>query len=332
MQKLTKSILFLALSLLLISCAAPKPKIVAQPAKPLPSWYLTPPAGSSVYLYGIGSGRDIQEATKEALDNMLAQLSVSIESSLEVTTKASTSSYSQDTKRNIKSEVAKVKINNYQVEKSEQIKYNQFVVLVKSDREEFARGLTSDLDSFFADYDARKNTFAKSSIVSRYNFHKDSSDQAEAHKATVAIAKGVDSSVDEKPKLAKIQAIQNDFERTKQSLSFAVLASGNANKMAEPIKAALAKEKFAVGANGALLEVSVKVSVDYINASGMRIANVVTVFETKEKGGAGVGSSRHQFKTNGANGESVAVENTASQLALKIKEDGIFSVLGLKID
>lgn len=331
MQRVIKSILLVAVTLLLTSCVASKPKIVAQPAKPLPSWYLTPPSGSSVYLYGVGSGRTMEEATKEALDNLLAQLSVTVESSLEITTRASTTSYSQDTKRNIKTEVAKVKITNYQVENSEQIKYNQFVVLVKVERDEFAKSLIRDVDSFFADYDSRKNTFAQSSIVSRYNFLKESSNKAESHKTTVAIAKGVDSGVDDKAKLAKIQSIQNDFVKARESISFKVLARGNAAKMAEPIKAALNKERFSLDKPNSPLTIEIKVSVDYMNASGMKIANVVTTFETKDQRGVSVGSNRHQFKTGGANGENVAVQNTATQLSLKIDEEGIFKVLGLEL-
>lgn len=318
---------------MLVSCAS-KPKIVAQPAKPLPSWYLTPPANDGSYLYGVGSGSSMEEATKEALDNMLAQLSVAIESSLEITTKVGEGAsvgYSQDTKRNIKSEVAKVKISNYQVVSSEQIRYNQFVVLIKSDRREFARGLKSELDSFFADYESRKKTFANSQMVSKYNFHKDSSRDAESHKTTIAIAKGVDNTTDDKAYLAKALAVQNDFEKIKQTISFGINASGNASKLAEPIKSALVKEKFAISTN-AVLVISVKVDVQTITAAGMKIANVVTVFETRERGGASVGNSRHQFKTNGSNGEAVAVENAASQLALKIQEEGISTVLGLELN
>ncbi|MGE4295795.1 MAG: LPP20 family lipoprotein [Campylobacterales bacterium] len=322
-------------ALTLISCAQPKPKIEIQKPKPLPAWYLTPPAHDAQWLYGVSLGGSMEEATREALDNLLAQLSVSVESSLEINTQArqgDVSDYTQETRRTIRSEVAKIRIGNYQVAEAEQIKYNQFAVMVRSDRNGFAQSLIDELDVRFAQIADRMKTLASGHIAERYAFLKQASAQAEGSLPTVAIVKGIKPGFDDKGYLEKTRQIGEAFASVRQNLRFRLNAQdGPSAKMGQPLQAALAKEGFALGGGAGALEISVRTESKRFEASGLEIADFLVLIEVREPSGLAVGGNRHTFKTAASRGMETALESAASQLDRKIQSEGIAAVLGLTL-
>ena len=325
-------LILLLFAAIVTGCAPAKPAIPISQPEALPAWYLTPPAADAQWLYGAGLGKDRDEAVQNALDNLLGQLSISVESSLEINTQVSTHGYRQESRRQIRSEVAKIRIGNYQIAEAKELGYRRFAVLVQSDRKGFARSLLSDVQTRFASIDAALKSQEGASALIRYGAYKAARQEAEAAFAPLMVLKSVDSGFDATPYLEKSRALHAEAEQLRQSLSFQIHAEGYGQKMAEPIKAALAKERFTLTQKSdSALRLWVRAEVVRSRVSGIEIADIVLLIETQDAQGRAVGNSRHAFKSGAARGLDNAVESAAGQLQRQIAQEGIAAVLGLDL-
>ena len=128
-----KQIILVTFLLLLSGCSS-KPDVALNERSMLPQWFLTPPQNDEVYLYGIGSGKNSEEATQQALENFLSKLSITIESSFSMqqkSKKALWEYFSTTSRLDIKSSVAKMKVNNYEVIQMQKMQYNEYISLVR---------------------------------------------------------------------------------------------------------------------------------------------------------------------------------------------------------
>lgn len=333
--------LFVALPLfaaLIAGCAQPKAEIKPEKPKPLPAWYLTPPAGDAQWLYGAGSGKTRDEAVQEALDNLLAQLSVTVESSLQIHTQVSqgaTAAYTQSGSRQIRSEVAKIRVPGYQVAAAETLGYNRFAALVKSDRKTFAEGLQSDIDDRFARIDAALQARQNASALHRYGALKTASAQADETRTSLAVLQTLQPGFDAQSYQSRINALHAQKEQLRQNLSFTIQSDGHGAQMAGPIKTGLSAEGFALrpAAENRAEALTLQINAEVIRskASGIEIADTVLTLETRDFQGQTVASARRVYKTGAAQGTQIAVENAAKALQRQIAQEGIAAVLGLDL-
>ncbi len=62
-------ILFIALFSLFVTACSQQPTL-SNTVQTLPSWYLNPTPNSTVFLYGVGEGKTLQEAKNHALNDV----------------------------------------------------------------------------------------------------------------------------------------------------------------------------------------------------------------------------------------------------------------------
>ena len=141
-----KTPLLIVVCLLLVSCgSAPTKKTVTQTT---PSWYLNPPSDTSSVLYAVGSGETQEQAVKDALVYLAAKLSVSVSSSTTInkTLHEGTYSFSEtELSKQTSTKIKQVEINQFMQLKMQQIGYEQFVTLIKSNKSELALDYQSQL-------------------------------------------------------------------------------------------------------------------------------------------------------------------------------------------
>lgn len=120
-----------------------------------PSWYLNPPQNNQELLYGIGEGFTINEATKNALENLSSRLMVTISSNTVSSSKSFTDYREYTTKtttQDIKSEIEKLSFNNYKVEDSLSMD-RRIIVLLSSSKNDMTKTLQDQINTLYKELD-----------------------------------------------------------------------------------------------------------------------------------------------------------------------------------
>ncbi|WP_024851048.1 LPP20 family lipoprotein [Hydrogenovibrio kuenenii] len=154
-------IVFLAV-LILASCsqAPTKPLPITKP----PAWYLTPPKDTPLDLYGAGAGKSREKAVQAALNDLASKLGVEVSSQFQLQHKSTNSAYAFDeetTDQKILTEVQTTTLNQYQVVKTEQTGYDQFYVLVKTDKNALAFAIRNNLEQQVETFLRSEKSFLK---------------------------------------------------------------------------------------------------------------------------------------------------------------------------
>jgi hypothetical protein len=169
--------MILSLVLLFTACSTTKPQITHTP-KILPAWYLTPPTNNSQFLYGVGSGSNREQSIKSALDDLASKLGISIESnfnSTQTSNKGFREYISINTNFNIKSSIDEIRISNYEILDAKKVKYNNYITIIRSNKDSFTDSLISSLDNTFGTIKDKERSIINTDPLSRYSFYKSSS-------------------------------------------------------------------------------------------------------------------------------------------------------------
>jgi len=190
MAKFSSLGFFLLITSLLLGCSA-KREITSQPTASLPDWYTSPPVNDAQWLNGVGSGSTVQEATQVALSDLLAKLSVRVESRFSSEMSYNSYGFQETTTSQIRSDVARVRISNYEVVTSKQVRFDQYVVLVRSDRKGFIRSLADEISAGFRTIDHKLNEAQKDNPLKRYRTAQQLVKDAEALMPSIWLISGI---------------------------------------------------------------------------------------------------------------------------------------------
>ncbi len=338
MKKIITALTGLVILLGLTGCGgggAPQP---AYEEKPMPSWYINPPANNPMYLYGLGEGMNIERATRNALDNMASRLSVTVESTYEVKTKIQkgyTESFSQNSQRNLKSEVAKIRISNYEVDKSEKIAPGHYVVLVKSDKEKFYTSLVKELDMKFKTLNEKRAVNKGANIIKQAYFYQDAVNETNEMMSTLLVLGTLDENFNDKKYLDDIQTINAENEAVKKAINFVIQTDKASLNMAEAVRVALTDSGFKVvsskAKNSNTVFVKLSSRAEESKAMGFIVAKITTNIEVKTADGKTVGGNKLNINGQSPQSFELAKENGSKKLKKMIQKEGINTILGLKL-
>jgi hypothetical protein len=130
---------------LLVGCGSSRTRsIEVAKTNQYPSWYGIS-KDTNKFIFSLGSGVNKDTAVANALKNAVSKLSVSVESSFEVNKTVTNGRYNRDIKDTIKTSVAKININNYEIVEFKRIKYNESIVKVKIDKTKLVSYLKDNL-------------------------------------------------------------------------------------------------------------------------------------------------------------------------------------------
>ena len=306
--------------------------------KEMPSWYINPPANNPMYLYGLGEGMNIEQATRNALDNMASRLSVTVESSYEVKTKIQkgyNESFSQNSERNLKSEVAKIRISNYEVDKSEKIAPGHYVVLVKSDKEKFYSSLVKELDQKFQTLNDKRAANQNANIIKRAYFYQDAVNETNGMMPTLLVLGTLSEQFDDAKYLKDIQALNAENEALKKAINFVIQSDRASVNMAEAVRVALTDSGFKVvsskAQNANTVFVKLTSRAEESQAMGFIVAKITTNIEVNTADGKTVGGNKLNINGQSPQSFELAKENGSKKLKKMIEKDGINTILGLKL-
>jgi len=322
----------------LTACGSSAPQPAAVQEKEMPSWYINPPANNEMFLYGMGEGMNIERATRNALDNMASRLSVTVESTYEVKTKIQkgyTESFSQNSERNLKSEVSKIRISNYEVDKSEKMAPGHFIVLVKSDKEKFYNSLVKELDVKIKAIEEKRAGYQDANIIKKAYFYQDAVNETNSFMPTMLVLGTLSDSFDDAKYLKAISRLNNESEAVKKAINFVLTSDKASINMAEAILVALTDSGFKVvsskSKNKDTVFVKLTSRAEESQAMGFIVAKITTNIEVTTADGKTVGGNKLNINGQSPQSFELAKENGSKKLKSMIDKDGINTILGLKL-
>ncbi|BCN93247.1 hypothetical protein THMIRHAM_10320 [Thiomicrorhabdus immobilis] len=161
-------------ALLMTGCQPAKP--VSQPTKvtpPWPAWFISPPKDNKNTLFGLGEGKTKDDAIESALSNLAGKLGTEIQANEKLTKTQYSSAYRFNEEINqhiIESTIKKITLNQYQVVELKQLGYQQFLVLVSSNKLLLSQSLQQTLDQQIARYETAKSTLSSTPGFSHFQF------------------------------------------------------------------------------------------------------------------------------------------------------------------
>ncbi len=330
----SKMICTALLCVLLMAGCSSKPPLVLQPEKPLPEWYLNPSANSFDTLTGIGGGATLEQATNSALSNLVSRLGVSIESKFESTTESTQHTYSNNSVEYIKSEVSKIRVSNYELVFSEQIKYNQFIVMVKSKRSLFIKDLSQQINDKLASEKQAIRNASTDNALKRYHVAKKVAEESKSLEPAIIVLSSMDKNFNNAYYQKELQSLQAQSEQARQHILFVIQTDDKSKKAAEPIKNALSQQGFRVGQSASrdgVLVVNLKTHSQRNGSMGFQIAEMLVNVSVTDHQGRLVGSNSLNLTGHATRGFDLAETAAIESFAEEIKKQGIAQVLGIAL-
>ena len=245
---LNKKVFFtIFIAFLMIGCAGKVSSVTSVKQTTPPTWIdKAPPFDDGKYLYGIGINKDRESAIKTALADMVAKLGVTIESSFESNMEVKGIYLKSKTTNQIKSKISEIKINNYKVIKSYKISYKEFAVMIKTDKQQFLRGLKDDLKFKKKTIMQRDLSINKSDKITRYNTKKELAQKAKELLPEVFIVYELDKSFHKKSYVDFILQRQKEFLSEAKKLRFYIQSDMKSIRFKGVIKDYLTQNGFNV--------------------------------------------------------------------------------------
>ncbi|MDD3061091.1 MAG: LPP20 family lipoprotein [Sulfurimonas sp.] len=327
--------LFFIIFFIFGGCSSDKQMVVAQ-KKEVPAWYVAIAENDETYIYGRGDGKNKEEAVANALSFMVSTLSVSIASEFEAETivkEGYNSSVQSTYTNNIRSDVKKIRISNYELMEIEEIGYKKFVVLVRSNRKELFASMHSEIEQNFTLVEKKKNVLAYASALKKLAFYKQTQETFANLPDTLLVMQSLDKSFDPEGYLSMAQELDKEYEALQKSISFSVQSNEDGIKLVPSVAKGLSDKKLTLdeNENPDHFKVIITSNTQEAFAYGFTLARSAIEINVQDAEGAVIASNKLNITGQSTQGYEIAKENVAMKLDELIKKEGIEKVIGLSI-
>ncbi|QFR50060.1 hypothetical protein FJR48_10125 [Sulfurimonas lithotrophica] len=321
--------ILLGFNLFFSGCGSSKPQV---PKKvDTPKWVKIQPNDTSAFTYGIGIDKTREDALKSALNDVISKLGIKVESSF--TNKQIVDGYYSKSisTSDIKTDVAKIRITNYKIEKSHRISYREYAVLVKVDNKKFFNTLKQDIDQIKKDIETKLEESADSDAITRYNIKKKMSKECERLLSNSLVAYELNKSFNKNKYFNFVSDVKESYYSEANSLRFFISADKNSKDFAQVIKRQLIDNGFSVTNNKNLKAVIIKLNTTDNIASAQKIVTIkLNIKVTDEQ--KNVGSNTLVLKERLKKSKSSIYNTAAIHFNQDVAQEGIENILGIGIN
>jgi len=323
-----KYLRMLVLSLILIGCGAePKPETIVYP-----SWYLNPPQNSGSFLYGVGEGSSINVAKASALGSVSESLSLTVSS--ELSKRDSSNRYNgrediySSVVSSLKTEAKEMEFSEYTIIKNEQVGSKIFL-LVEVSRQKLFKDQKAKLELFSNELKAEQKSISDYPVLKQALLYKQRAQKRHTLKSLALLSKTIDSNFDTDAYIKQVTQVGDASQKALNRVKISVTASKQAEIFVDAIKEGLNNAGIKTGSNNANTQLYLDSAFHLDEIYGFKIAKSTLSVSTKEKNktvatNAVVLSGKSRYDYNKAKLNANAV------LRQKIKEEGIFSIMGVE--
>ncbi len=242
------NLLILSLGLVLFSgCSSTAPSIPK--VKQIPAWYNKHKPTTAKYIYAVASGTTKEEAILNALNEIVSQFSISIESNIETntnTTSGKNKSYSKEINKNIKSKVAEVKINNYKLLNTYRMKYNEFLVQVEVDKFKLQEFLQNMLTINFKNLAIEEKSFKDENYLDKSSGYKKIYYDALSNISLINVISSIDDLFNDKKYHQIINKYKKNYLYFENNLNIYVKSNNNEKLFTNRLKSLLTEKKIKI--------------------------------------------------------------------------------------
>jgi len=329
-------VISLILALFVLSgCGATK-QVNVRP-QTLPSWYTHPPSSTATTLYALGEGETKKEAIAEALSFMASTLSVKISSSYNAKTvvKEGTTHNSSDGtyKSEIQSDVAEIRISNYEVLESRSLGFKHYAVVVKSDKQKLFKSMKQELDQRFLMIDKDEASLIHAGAIKQLVFYGKTKNSLKSLPNTLIVMNVLNPRFEGYGYIRSSQLLSSKYQDIVQNISFSVRANGEAQNLKAVVSSALSEKRLRIKESKSVMHYTISINAKIVKteAYGFTLARSEVTFTTKNSKGVVVGTHKVNITGQSSQGYSIAKQNLSIKLTQLIQKESIAKVLGLDI-
>ncbi len=211
-----------------------------------PKWVTNQPSDSLGYTYGIGIGKDRNDALKQALSDVVSKLGVKVESSF--THKQIVDGYYSRSvsTSDIKSNVAEIRVTNYGIEKTKRISYREYAIMLKVENQKFFKTLKSDIEQTKEDIISKIEDANTKDPISRYNIKKGLVEKSDKLLSNVLVAYELNKNFDKNKYFNFVANVKDNYYEEAQSLRFFVYGDNDSQNFVNIVKDQLRTNDFNV--------------------------------------------------------------------------------------
>ncbi|MFC4892592.1 LPP20 family lipoprotein [Pseudofrancisella aestuarii] len=212
----------------------------------IPEWYINEINNNEEYIYGIGEGKSLAEATNNALANMIERLQVLVSTNSILETSSNNNSISQQLSLKTKTQTSNVIIQNYQIQNQQQIN-DRFYVQLKVNKLSAINEIKENIKNkgYEIDHDY-KISANKDSLIKFKATENISKNISYIKNASITLLL-LDSSIDIQPFLRDIVNYTNKFYDIKPNLKLYI--NKNSGYFYAPLKKYLLSEGYNIVPN-----------------------------------------------------------------------------------
>lgn len=315
MKKLlyTLSIIF---AFLFVACTSNK-KIEIETPK-YPSWYLNPNYENQEYLYGIGEGKNLDEAIKSALISISSRLSLTITSNSNIYNKSYTDFREYITKEStqeIFSNTENLKFNNYNVIDSVKLGFNSFIVNVEVKKIDLIDSLTNEILLIDEILKRDEKELLTKEPLTKYFVYKSIFNQYYINSNKVQILKNLNKHFDEKSYFKTLNQVYEKMQKNKSLSTFYITNYTNNETILNKLKEEINKDFLILDKNKAQYEIIISSNINEKNSHGFYIVDNTISFEIFHKNSL---IKTKNYTTKGASSNSFddALNNSFEEIDL----------------
>ena len=318
-----------------MGCGSSAPAPVVEKEKPLPGWFTNPKQNDTQYLYAVAGGTSDQEAKAKALAAMVEKLAVSVQSSFEkqttITRHGRNASSNETLTSNIKTEVGKISISNYEVVHSDKLGYKNHVCMVKANRSKLVATLKKSLKSKMDALDIKVKNIGRQDILKQLFSYVQAYETAKGLTTEIMVTGELDKSYNTKKSLEYINAIYSKYLNVKSSVKFYITSTRDASAYADKIKDALAQDYNVVSrATRGAINIRCSLSMSQANSPIGMIATMDIKLDVLSNGRS-IGGNTMSIKAKAKGNRAATLSRGALSFGKEIKEKGIITILGIKL-
>ncbi|WP_373071614.1 hypothetical protein [Sulfurimonas sp.] len=328
MQAKISYIFLISIAILFSGCLNKKPSVKKVQT---PTWVKTMPKDNTKFTYGVGISKTREDALKEALNDVVSKFGVKVKSSF--TNKEIVDGYYSKSisSSNIEASVEKIKVTNYNVEKSARISYKEYAVLIKVDNEKFFNTLLKDITQLEKYIESELEKTAAVDIISRYNINKAMLKECDRLLSNSLVAYELNNNFEKNRYFNFVSDVKENYYNVASSLRFYVYGDKNSQNFLKVIKQQLIDSGFNVADKNNVNVINVKLSTSDNHSSKQQIVSIKLNMRVTD-GLVTLGSRSFVLKERYKNSKE-SIYNTASvHFEQDVEKNTIENILGIGIN